>query len=75
MTSPENDSKSIQKDQGPEQEQTSGLPAGLGVKMGTLKATCSVGFYLKIRPLNSNVCACSFGVWLPTSPLDSQNYV
>jgi hypothetical protein len=47
MTSPENDSKSIQKDQGPEQEQTSGLLAGSGGKMGTHEATCSIGFYLK----------------------------
>jgi hypothetical protein len=47
MTPAENNSKSIWKDQGPEQEQISGLLAGSGGKMGTHEATCSIVFYLK----------------------------
>lgn len=39
MTSPEKVDETITKDKEPDQEQTTGLPAGWGIKMSTLKAT------------------------------------
>ena len=75
MRPPEKDSKAILKDQSPVEEQISSLHAGWGLEMGTLKATRSIGFYLKNWTPCFLPCACRIGVCLPAPISVLQIYV